>query len=73
MPEIPGGGAAAVLLRASDRIRLINTFGTQVVDTWCLAVADTTEYLSVEHTRRMLGRLFPAEGDGLFSNRRNAI
>jgi len=33
--------------------------------------ADTTEYLSVEHTRRMLSRLFPRAGDRLYSNRRN--
>jgi hypothetical protein len=27
-----------------------------------LSAADATEYLFVEHTRRMLGRLFPKEG-----------
>ncbi len=32
-----------------------------------------TEYLSVEHTRRMLSRLFPKEGDALYSNRRTAL
>jgi hypothetical protein len=71
--EIPGGGTAAVKLRAGERLKLVNTFGSQVVDTWCLAAADTSEYLSVEHTRRMLGRLFPKQGDQLFSNRRNPL
>jgi hypothetical protein len=31
------------------------------------------EHLSVEHTRRMLGRLYPTEGDALYSNRRTPL
>ena len=73
MKEIQGGGAAAVRLRGGQGVRLVNTYGTQVVDTWCLAADDTTEYLSVEHTRRMLGCLFPKQGDGFYSNRRNIL
>jgi uncharacterized protein YcgI (DUF1989 family) len=71
--EIRGGGGTAIHLRGGQAVRLVNTHGTQVVDTWCLAADDMTEYLSVEHTRRMLGRLFPKEGDGLYSNRRNIL
>jgi uncharacterized protein len=71
--EISGGSSAAVRLRAGEAVQLINTHGSQVVDTWCLSAADLTEYLSVEHTRRMLGRLFPKEGDPLYSNRRTAL
>lgn len=73
MTEIPGGRAAALHLCRGQAVRLVNTHGTQVVDTWCLAADDTSEYLSVEHTRRMLGRLFPRQGDGLYSNRRNIL
>jgi uncharacterized protein YcgI (DUF1989 family) len=73
LQEIPGGYSAAVLLKAGQAVRLINTNGTQTVDTWALAAADTSEYLSVEHTRRMLWRLFPGEGDSLYSNRRNVL
>ena len=71
--EVGGGSSAAIRLRAGEAVRLINTHGSQVVDTWCLSAADVTEYLSVEHTRRMLGRLFPREGDPLYSNRRTAL
>jgi uncharacterized protein YcgI (DUF1989 family) len=71
--EIPGGGGAAVRLRRGEALKLINTHGSQVVDTWCLALGDPSEYLSVQHTRRMLGRLFPKEGDTLFSNRRTPL
>ena len=73
MTEIPGGGGAAVRLRRGEALKLINTHGSQVVDTWCLALTDSSEYLSVQHTRRMLGRLFPKEGDTLFSNRRTPL
>jgi|SRR5580700_6197327 uncharacterized protein YcgI (DUF1989 family) len=70
---IPGGESAATFLTAGQSLKLVNTHGTQTVDAWCLAAPDTTEYVSVEHTRRMLGRLFPREGDSLFSNRRRAL
>ena len=73
MTVIPAGGAVAIRLQGRQAVKLINTFGSQVVDTWYLAANDTTEFVSVEHTRRMLGRLFPREGDRLYSNRRNAM
>jgi len=71
--EIAGGAGFAMALRAGEAARLVNTFGSQVVDTWALAAGDTSEYLSVEHTRRMLGNLFPRRGDAFYSNRRNKM
>jgi len=73
MTAIAGSESAAVALSAGQAVKLVNTHGTQTVDAWCLGAPDTTEYLSVEHTRRMLGRLFPKEGDPLYSNRRNVL
>ena len=71
--EIAGGHSAALPLTAGARIRLTNTFGTQVVDTWAVAQGDTSEYLSVEQTRRMLFKLHPTKGDLLYSNRRRPL
>lgn len=71
--EIAGGYGKALPLRAGQRLRVENTFGTQVVDTWALNRHDTSEYLSVEHTRRMIGALYPGKGDKLFSNRRGEM
>ena len=71
--EIPGAHGLAVPLAAGEAIRLVNTFGSQVVDTWALARHDSTEYLSVEHTRRMIGNLFPRKGDFFYSNRRSKM
>jgi uncharacterized protein YcgI (DUF1989 family) len=63
----------ALAIKKGQAARLVNTFGSQVVDTWALAGADTSEYLSVEHTRRMLYNLFPKQGDILYSNRRGPM
>ena len=71
--EIPAGRGRAVALAAGEALRLVNTFGSQVVDTWALNRQDISEYLSVEHTRRMLFDLFPGKGDRLFSNRRTPM
>ena len=71
--EIAGGTGKAVPLTKGHAVKLVNTFGSQVVDTWALAKGDTSEYLSVEHTRRMLYNLFPKQGDVLYSNRRNPV
>lgn len=73
MNEISGGASAAVRLKRGQAVKLVNTHGSQVVDTWCLSAGDFSEYLSVEHTRRMLFRLFPGEGDSLYSNRRTPL
>ena len=73
MHEIKGGYGAAIPLQARAAIRLVNTHGTQVVDCWALSAADTSEVMSVEHTRRMLFNLFPRQGDKLFSNRRSEM
>jgi hypothetical protein len=71
--EIAGGHGRAFPLRQGQALSIVNTHGTQVVDCWALALPDSSEYLSVEHTRRMLGRLFPRQGDRLWSNRRTAL
>jgi uncharacterized protein len=73
LSEINGGAGAALRLNVGQQVRLINLHGSQVVDTWCLSAGDVTEYLSVEHTRRMLSRLYPREGDVLYSNRRRGL
>ncbi|HXP72520.1 MAG TPA: urea carboxylase-associated family protein [Stellaceae bacterium] len=73
MQEIAGGAGRAVALRKGEAVRLVNSFGSQVVDTWALAAGDLGEYLSVEHTRRMLFNLFPRQGDTLYSNRRQPM
>ncbi|HJS96917.1 MAG TPA: urea carboxylase-associated family protein, partial [Solirubrobacteraceae bacterium] len=70
---LPARQGVAVPLRAGQRLRIVNTHGGQVVDTWALARPDASEYLSMEHTRTSLGKLMPAAGDHLYSSRRRPL
>ncbi len=63
----------AIPLSTGERLRIINTTGGQVVDTWALNAADPSEHMSMQHTRAMLTKLVPAAGDSLYSNRRRAV
>jgi hypothetical protein len=63
----------AVALQAGEGLRIINTHGGQVVDTWALATADVSEYLSMEHTRTSLSKLVPGAGDHLYSSCRRPL
>jgi uncharacterized protein YcgI (DUF1989 family) len=58
---------------AGEAVRVVNLHGTQVVDTWALSAGDDGEHLSMSHTRTALGRLRPAVGDRLVSNRRRPL
>jgi len=70
---IPARHGVAIQLDAGSEIVVINTHGTQVLDTWAFNMADPSEYLSMEHTRSCLSRLSPGVGDSLFSNRRSSV
>ncbi|MCZ6720294.1 MAG: urea carboxylase-associated family protein, partial [Proteobacteria bacterium] len=52
---------------------LINTHGTQVVDTWAFNKIDMTEFMSMEHTRTALSAIIPKVGDAMVTNRRRPI
>lgn len=73
LATIEGGRSVAIRLAGGSGIKLVNTTGMQTVDTWALRERDISEYLSVEHTRRTIGKLSPTTGDELFSNRRNPL
>jgi uncharacterized protein YcgI (DUF1989 family) len=71
--EIPPGVATAIDVAAGQRVRIINSFGQQVVDTWVFAGGNFFEYLSMEHCRGRLYKLFFEPGDVLISNQRRPI
>ena len=73
MIEIPARNGKAVRLRKGQRIKVINTKGQQVVDTWAFNADDLHEFMSMEHSRVAIGHIIPAIGDGLVSNRRRPI
>jgi uncharacterized protein len=71
--EIPARSGKAVYLQAGQSIRIINTHGHQVVDTWAFNAHDLNEFLSMEHMRAAINRVSPKPGDALVSNRRRPI
>ncbi|MFP4274604.1 MAG: DUF1989 domain-containing protein [Paracoccaceae bacterium] len=70
---LPARRGRAVRLGCGEAIRIVNTHGTQVVDTWALSAEDPAEFLSNEHMRATLGRIWPETGDPLITNRRRPI
>ncbi len=70
---IPGGRGKAVRVSLGRHVKVINTHGQQVVDTWAFNANDPGEFTSMEHTRSCLEKLFPAVGDSLFTNKRRPI
>lgn len=70
---IPARRGRALRLDAGAAVRLINTHGTQVVDTWAFNARDAAECMSMEHSRVAIGRIAPRAGDTMVSNRRRPI
>jgi uncharacterized protein len=73
MIEIPARKGRAVRLRKGQRVKVINTKGQQVVDTWAFKADDLRELMSMEHSRVAIGHIIPAVGDALVTNRRRPI
>ena len=70
---IPARSGKAGRLERGQLVRVINTHGQQVVDTWAFNAADSSEFMSMEHTRTALTRVMVATGDALVTNRRRPI
>ena len=71
--EIPARKGKAAFVSAGQKIKVINTKGEQVVDTWAFSTYDLLEFMSTEHTRPTIGRMIPKVGDALYSIRRRPI
>jgi uncharacterized protein YcgI (DUF1989 family) len=70
---VPARSSRAIPLAPGQTLRIVNTHGSQVVDTWAVSVEDPSEVLSMQHTRAGLLRLCPRPGDALFSTRRRPL
>src|SRR5690349_15066929 len=71
--QVPARSGRAVALAKGESVKLINTLGSQVVDTFAFNRADLSEHMSMEHTRVMLGKVGPKKGDALYTNRRRVL
>ena len=70
---IPARRGMAARVAAGQRIRVINTHGSQVVDTWAFSAADPREWMSMEASRAWFLRLAAAVGDSFVTNQRRPI
>jgi uncharacterized protein YcgI (DUF1989 family) len=70
---IPARRGRAAYVSAKQVIRVINTHGNQVVDTWAFNRHDISEFMSMEHSRSWLRRIIPRVGDSLVTNRRRPV
>jgi hypothetical protein len=71
--EIPARRGKAARMRPGETVRVINTKGQQVVDTWAFNAEDLLEFMSMEHSRVSLGGIIPKIGSVFVTNRRRPI
>jgi uncharacterized protein YcgI (DUF1989 family) len=70
---IPARKGKAALVATGQVVKVINTHGEQVVDTWAFNAAQLAEFMSMEHTRAHSLHLIPRVGDVLRSNHRRPM
>jgi hypothetical protein len=70
---IPARRGAAARVAAGQRVTVINTHGTQVVDTWAFNARDPAEWMSMEASRAWFMKLRAAVGDTFRTNQRRPI
>lgn len=70
---IPAKQGKAVYLRAGQVLTVINTHGSQVVDTWAFNTDNPREFMSMEHSRASMLKVTPGVGDALVTNFRRPI
>ena len=71
--EIPARKGKAARVRKGQTVKVINTKGQQVVDTWAFNTDDLREFMSMEHSRVSLGGIIPKIDGVLVTNKRRPI
>jgi uncharacterized protein len=70
---IPARRGRAARASAGQRIKVVNTHGTQVVDAWAFNAHDVTEWMSMEASRAWFMKLAAGVGDTFLTNQRRGI
>ena len=70
---IPARRGKAAFLAEGQQVRVVNTHGQQVVDTWAFRRDDMAEFMSMEHSRTAIGRVMPVLGQSMVTNHRRPI
>ncbi|KAF2095907.1 glycoside hydrolase/deacetylase [Rhizodiscina lignyota] len=70
---IPARKSVSVLVRKGESIKIINTYGKQVVDFWAFNPNDAFDYLSMVHCRTVLSKISLSVNDTLVSSKRKPM
>jgi len=70
---LPAGHGKAVRLKAGQRLRLVNPFGTQAVDFWAFVDGDLYEFLSMDNFRSFHSTVHATKDTPLVSTRRRPL
>ena len=73
LATIPARRGKAAFLAEGQQVRVVNTHGQQVVDTWAFRRDDMAEFMSMEHSRTAIGRVMPVLGQSMVTNHRRPI
>src|ERR1700692_992744 len=60
---LPAKQGRGVFLRKGQVLMVINTHGSQVVDTWAFNSTDLSEFMSMEHSRAYMLKMTRGVGD----------
>ena len=71
--HIPAREGRAFHVPAGSTFRVVDPEGAQVADLFAFCADDVSEYLSAEHTRVAISRLFPVVGETWCTNLRRPI
>ena len=71
--EIPARCGKAAQVAKGQTIKVVNTHGAQVVDTWAFNPDDMDECMSMEATRATVLKMRLNVGDAFYSNNRHAM
>ena len=71
--EIPARKGKAARVRKGQTVKVINTRGQQVVDSWAFNAEDIREFMSMEHSRVSIGGILPKIGSVFVTNKRRPI
>jgi hypothetical protein len=70
---VPAGEGRAVRVQNDEVFRVVDVHGGQVGDLFAFVDGSTVEWMSAEHTRPSIRRLFPRPGDVALTNHRREI
>ncbi|MGH6953385.1 MAG: DUF1989 domain-containing protein [Alphaproteobacteria bacterium] len=71
--HVPARTGRAFAVRKGDLIRITDLAGQQPCDFWAFNRRNPKEFISAEHTKPSILKLFPRVGDSAYTNLRRAI